>query len=223
MFRLLVLTGLFAASGGGASAWPATPEGRQAVKAAMLKFENALDRQDSATRALAGWCAHHRLASPAVIRAERMPGTGGPANAEVRRELAAGPDEPVLHRRVRLMCGGRALSEADNWYRPRQLTAAMNGRLETTDAPFGLVVAPLGFHRRTLGVDWLFDPLAGEVGKANDGSLVLPHAILRHRALLSTAFGTPFSLVEETYASDVLAFGEDHAFLAARQRGSPSQ
>ena len=51
---------------------------------------------------------------------------------------------------VQLTCGAHVLSDAENWYLPARLTADMNRRLEETEAPFGRVVAPLGFHRRTL-------------------------------------------------------------------------
>jgi hypothetical protein len=87
------------------------------------------------------------------------------------------------------MCGARVLSNADNWYRPDMLTPAMNLALDTTHTPFGVVVAPLGFRRATLSVTLLPDE---------------PGFVLRHRALLTTSAGKPFSVVVETYTRDVV-------------------
>jgi hypothetical protein len=149
---------------------------------------------DSATATLTAWCAEHHLADPPVIVAHRM-ATEKPADAGVRALLHAAPDEPVAYRRVDLACGRHVLSEADNWYRPGQLTPAMNDALATTETPFGAVVKPLGFHRQTLDAQLLVKP----------GERHTPHAILRHRAVLETADGTPFSYVVETYTRDALA------------------
>jgi hypothetical protein len=60
---------------------------------------------------------------------------------------------------VRLACGGVTLSEADNWYVPGRLSAAMNQELETSDTPFGKVVRPLRFQRHTVSAELLWHPL----------------------------------------------------------------
>lgn len=146
----------------------------------------------SATATLEGWCADRRLAAEAKIVAKR--GTADkPADAEVRAELKVGADEPVRYRQVKLVCGTYVLSEADNWYVPAQLTPAMNQALDGSDTPFGKVVAPLNFTRKTLSVQTLATrkPLG-------------PY-VLEHKAVLSTGAGVPFSLVVERYTSDVLA------------------
>jgi hypothetical protein len=150
---------------------------------------------DSATETLTRWCADHHLAAPPNIVAERVTGQDKPADAEVRALLHADPGEPIAYRRVRLVCGPRVLSVADNWYRPGRLTEAMNHQLETTDAPFGAVVRPLGFHRHTLDATILFDPKRGGP---------TPYVVLRHRAVL-TAAATPFALVVETYTREAVA------------------
>lgn len=148
----------------------------------------------SATVTLEGWCAERRLAPTPRIVARR--GTADkPATAEIRAELRVGPDEPVRYRQVRLACGERVLSEADNWYVPGLLTPAMNQALDQTDTPFGRVVAPLNFTRRTLSVRNLM--ARGPV----------PPHVLEHRAVLSTAAGAPFSLVVERYTSAVVTHG----------------
>jgi hypothetical protein len=191
---------------GAAQAWPDSAAGRRAAHAALAAFEAALDATPSATEALSRWCASHGIADPPVIRAARGGGPDKAADARTRRLLGADPDEPLGYRHVQLMCGAHSLSEADNWYRPGLLTPEMNRRLTETDAPFGVVTRPLNFRRQTLDVRWLFDPLTAPRAPGARGALVMPHAVLRHRALLIDGDGAPFSLVEETYTAEILAF-----------------
>jgi hypothetical protein len=106
----------------------------------------------------------------------------------MRRLEVTTPDE-VKYRHVRLRCGTRVLSEADNWYVPARLTPDMNRTLETTDAPFGRVVAPLEPYRRTFAVTLLLSA----------------DALFEHRAVLYTRDHRPFSEVAEIYRRDVLA------------------
>ena len=159
----------------------------------MQELNAELLGHDSATATLGAWCAEHHLASPPVIFARKLPPAKS-ADAQVRSLLQAAPGEPVAYRRVELVCGRRVLSMADNWYRPRQLTPEMNRALANTDAPFGQVVKPLGFHRQTLEATVL----------VVERERVAPRAVLRHRALLETADGTPFSYVVETYTRQTL-------------------
>jgi chorismate-pyruvate lyase len=145
--------------------------------------------QQSATQVLTHWCADLGLATPAVIKAVRVQGVEKPADAAIRRQLGAAADEPIRYRKVRLMCGRHVLSQADNWYRPGKLTAAMNRQLDGSEAPFGAVVRGLNFHRQSLAVHER--PSAG--------------VILRIKAVLRNPAGTPFSLVVEDYQSNLLA------------------
>lgn len=150
------------------------------------EFEQVLAAQDSATAALGQWCRMHGIAELPAIRAERLGGSPE-ASADVRLLLAVAPDEPLAYRHVRLVCGSAVLSEADNWYVPARLTPEMNRLLEQTDTPFGSVVASLGFRRERLA-----EQRGGAPGCP-------PGTILRHRALLRLADGTPLSLVTECY------------------------
>ena len=61
---------------------------------------------------------------------------------------------------MEILCGETVLSRADNWYLPARLTQQMNTTLETTETPFGVVVRPLAFQRRTLSSRLLFNPLS---------------------------------------------------------------
>jgi hypothetical protein len=190
--RLCVAILACAALSGLASGAPSGIGESSGDRETLRAFEAALDGADSATMVLQRWCADRHLADPSVIRAERVLGADKPADAEVRRRLEAAPDEPIRFRHVRLACGTHVLSEADNWYRPNRLTDEMNRRLDETDTPFGVVVRPLDFHRVTLAVEW---PAAGRDG------------VLRHRAVLVDHVGEPFSLVVETYTTEVLTGG----------------
>ncbi len=143
---------------------------------------------DSATGVLSGWCRDHHLAADPTIHAERDALVKAP-DADTLKRLGAGDPGLVRYRHVRLMCGTRVLSDADNWYRPDVLTPDMNRALDTTRTPFGVVVAPLRFHRETLSG-----------GILPEGSGV----VLRHRAVLSTESGVPFSVVVESYTDAVL-------------------
>jgi chorismate-pyruvate lyase len=178
---------------------------------ALLQSLNAdLLSHDSATLTLERWCAGHHLAEPARIVARRVRDAIKPVTPELRARLAVDAAEPVNYRHVELACGDHILSDADNWYVPSRLTTEMNRQLETTDEPFGKVVKALGFRRQTLSAQLLWSPLPvgwemSAPGQA-DAPLRIPHAVLRHEAILYTSAQIPFSVVVETYTSDVLDF-----------------
>lgn len=177
---------------------------------AQLQTLNAeLLSHDSATSVLQGLCDRRGPDAPR-IRARRIPVTEAPAEtAAVRAELGAPPDAPVVHRRVELMCGADVFSRADNWYLPGRLTSEMNATLSATDTPFGVVVRPLAFQRRTLSAKLLFQPLPAGWETAPPPRGLAPAAppeeVLQHRAVLQTPDGARFSLVVETYTRRVLA------------------
>ena len=169
----------------------------------------------SATLTLEDWCATHHLAAPAQVVAEQVKEDEKPPTAAMREELRVSDAERVRYRHVRLRCGARVLSEAENWYVPGRLTAEMNRLLETTDIAFGRVVRPLHFRRQTLEATLLWSPLpvgwesAPRQERAGSSKrLELPQNLLRHRALLVLPDGMPISEVIETYTSAVLAFPE---------------
>jgi chorismate-pyruvate lyase len=206
------LSAMASAPAAGPAPWPDSFVGRLEALALIETLNADLLAHDSATLTLERWCADHRLADPALIVAERVHDVDKVATAEVRAALDVKPDEPLGYRRVRLKCGEKVLSEADNWYVPARLTPEMNHVLETTDTPFGKAVAALRFRRHTLEADLLWRPLpAGwEMGAAAAedarSALAVPAHVLEHRAVLSLPDGEPFSEVVETYTGDVLAF-----------------
>ncbi len=169
----------------------------------ITRFEVRLDSAESASEVLSQWCAEHGLAKPPIIRALRPNDAEKPATKVIRRRLGAGSREHLRYRHVQLVCGAHVLSEADNWYRPSLLSAEMNRRLDETDTPFGLVVVGLNFHRESIAVNWLVKPAPR--GTADAGAPPAPKYLLRHTAILRTGEGAPFSLVIETYTSEILA------------------
>lgn len=184
---------------------------------ALLQTLNAdLLSHDSATLTLERWCADHRLAEPPRIVARRVRDAARPVPDDLRALLRIDADEPVGYRHVQLICGAHVLSEADNWYVPGRLTPEMNRRLDTTDEPFGKVVQALGFQRRTLSAELLWSPLpagwemsaAPSAAAADRSAPRIADAVLRHRAILFSAAQVPFSVVVETYTSQLFDFGQ---------------
>jgi hypothetical protein len=180
---------------------------------ALLQSLNAdLLSHPSATLTLERWCGSHHLAAEAKVVAERVRGVDKPLPEGAREQLGIGPDESVRYRRVQLACGSHVLSEADNWYVPGRLTDTMNYELDTTDTPFGKVVQPLHFRRQTLSAELLWSPLpqgwesGAPLPPSHADALAIPHFVLQHRAVLYDQANRPFSLVVESYTSDVLAF-----------------
>jgi hypothetical protein len=176
---------------------------------AQLQTLNAeLLSHDSATAVLQALC-DRRTAEAPKIRAHRLEAPDDLSAANVaRRQLGAAANEPIRRRRVELMCGETVLSRADNWYLPGRLTPEMNSALTTTETPFGVVVRPLAFQRRTLAARLLFAPLP-DGWEAQDPArfnvpVTAPPYVLQHRAMLQTPDGRPFSLLVETYTAAVL-------------------
>jgi hypothetical protein len=148
----------------------------------------------SATAVLEAWCTERGFPD-ADLLADPIPGPQRPLKAAQRERLRLGDSEAVRHRRVRLVCGARVLSVADNWYVPARLTPAMNRSLDATRAPFGRVVHPLAPTRHTLGLRVLRGP----------GLVPAPdEALFAVQAVLATPDGVAFCEVEETYFGSVL-------------------
>lgn len=192
--------------------WPDTPLARAEAMAVIETLNADLLSHDSATLTLERWCGAHELAMPAKVIAQRVHGQDKPLSPELRAQMGIDAQEPVKYRRVQLMCGAHVLSEADNWYVPARLTAAMNSQLDNSDTPFGKVVQPLHFRRQTLDANVLWSPLPngwekrGVVSAPSGTTLQIPSHILQHRAVLYTSDNRPFSLVVETYTDQLLAF-----------------
>lgn len=179
---------------GAAAAGPASAQDWSYVRPIVADLNARLLAGPTATQVLADWCQRHGMANPARIHAERVEGAVAEASAEQRARLEVGSDEPLGYRRVRLMCGTHLMSEAENWYVPSRLTAAMRAQLAETDTPYGAVIAPLGPKRHNFEVTQLWQ----------DGPL--PRDLFRHRALVVGRDGRPLAEVVETYTAGTLEF-----------------
>ncbi len=77
------------------------------------------------------------------------------------------------------------------------------------------MVQALHFRRDTLSARLLWSPLpvgwemADTLPPPGNGKLDLPHLPLQHRAVLRTGDNRPFSVLIETYKSNVLRFARD--------------
>jgi chorismate-pyruvate lyase len=189
--------------------WRDTYQSRLQALALMQTLNAEILASTSATRSLESWCRSQQLAADPRIVADRVTGTAKLADAEQLARLNVTGQHELRYRRVRLRCGDRVLSEADNWYVPARLTDDMNHTLETTTAPFGRVVAPLEPYRRTIAARVLWWPLSRTWSRETppmpaDGPLAIPAALFEHRAVLYTRAHEPFSEVVEVYQRDLL-------------------
>ena len=193
--------------------WPGGFLSRVELLALIQTLNATLLSSRSATATLEKWCADHRMAETPKIVAKRAPEANRPPSPETKERLGVGAGEEVAYRRVQLTCGSHILSEADNWYVPGRLTPDMNRELETTQTPFGKVVAPLHPFRRTIEMKMRWSPLpegwelaAGAESGKEGGPLSLPREIFEHKALLYGPDQKPFSEVHETYTGEALDF-----------------
>lgn len=159
---------------------PAPPSPLAALSARLLAAS-------SATRALEAWCAEHGIGEGA-IRVRMVPAPPLPPDAEALALLRPAPAEVLQHRRVVLLRGPVALSEAENWYLPQRLPPGIRQVLATTDTPFGVAVEALRPRRRTI-----------HVAVAAGGLL--------HRAVVLTGAGQPIAVVHERYLPALAAVG----------------
>ena len=161
----------------------------------VRRFEAVLAAHDSATQALTEWCGRQGLAPVPEIRAIADRATSEAPSAATRKVLGVTAGEPVAFRHVRLVCGDQVLSVAKNWYVPARLAPEMNRVLETTDTPFGKVVAALDFRR---------ERLTSQRGRTDTCP---PDTVLAQRALLRRSDGLAISMVVECYTPAIL---KDH-------------
>lgn len=155
-------------------------------------LERMLASHDSATAALEQWCQQQGLANPARVVAQQMPGQLVGEPADLRALLDVNAKEVLGSRHVHLACGGRLLSQAQNWYVPARLTAEMNAALASTTTPFGKVATPLGFRRE------LIETRRGAGPDCPAGTVLFQRAILR------LPDGRPLAHVLECYAASAL-------------------
>lgn len=179
--------------------WPDTPAARAAAEARIIRLQQLLESEPSATLVLRQWCETYHLATDPRIIAKAVRGAPQPPPASVRHNLALKPGEAVGYRRVQLLCGDHILSDAENWYVPDRLTPAMNAMLDHSDTPFGLAVRSLHFTRRTLSSARLWSPAS-----AGSGDMAVPDHVLRNEGLLMIDGDVPIAHVIENYTAAIL-------------------
>jgi len=155
-------------------------------------LERMLASHDSATAALEQWCEQQGLANPARVIAEQAPGQLVSEPADLRELLGIAAAEQLGSRHVRLTCGGRLLSQAQNWYVPARLTPEMNAVLASTTTPFGKVAAPLQFRRELIET------------RREAGPDCPAGTVLFQRAVLRLPDGRALAHVLECYAASAL-------------------
>jgi hypothetical protein len=197
-----------------ARAWPDALLTRTQALALVQGLNAEILASRSATATLERWCRDHALAREPRVVAEVLAGEQRAPDAAQRQRLQADSGEVVRYRRVRLRCGGHVLSEAENWYLPGRLTPDMNRALETSDTPFGRVVAPLEPYRQTFAARLLWSPLPEGWEHArhpvppcrSSGPLAIPDALFEHRAIVLGRDHRPIAEVHEVYQGGLLAF-----------------
>lgn len=206
MTRLLLATVFLAAFALPAPAadWPNTPANRWQAIAEMQTLNAEILGSKSATFSLEHWCGIHHLAdNPRLVADFVADAPVKEVTPDQRQRLGIGPTEPVKYRRVRLRCGTRVLSEADNWYVPSRLTDEMNRVLTTTDTPFGRAIKDLQPYRLTFAAHVLWTPDASDTRAL----IAWPKALFEHQAVLYRAADhLPFSEVDEVYQAAILDF-----------------
>lgn len=217
---------LFAADDRARAGPPARPDtfvARVEALASMETLNAEILGSSSATRTLEAWCATHAMAQRPVLKAVHLR-DDKPADASVRQLLGVGAGDPVRYRHVQLTCGDHVLSDADNWYVPSRLTAEMNQVLDTTETPFGKVVAPLGPTRQTIAADvlWKVLPPGWELRPPPPDhpqqELAIPPVLFAHKAVLYDGARRAISLVDEHYTREVLAYGDKPDAAPSRPR-----
>jgi chorismate-pyruvate lyase len=197
-----------------ATAWPDALLTRTQALALVQGLNAEILASRSATATLEKWCRDHEMAPEPRVIAEVLAGEPRAVDAEQRQRLRADSSEVVRYRRVRLRCGEHVLSEAENWYLPGRLTPEMNHALDSSDTPFGRVVAPLEPFRRTFAARLLWSPLPEGWERSaqavppcfSSGPLPIPGALFEHRALVLDRDNRPIAEVREVYRGGLLAF-----------------
>lgn len=216
--RLAVIVALLAspplAFAQSSAPWPDTFESRLEILALMQTLNADILASPSATQSLEKWCRDHKMANDPRIVAHRVNNLPKIPTAEQLQRLQVTNINEVKYRRVELYCGNHLFSEADNWYVPGRLTAAMNKLLESSDRPFGKVVQELRPYRRTFAVTILWSPLPvgweqrlrARMQARKARKLTIPKGLFKHDAILYTSDNKPFSEVNEIYQRQILAF-----------------
>lgn len=209
--------------------WPDNCMTRLGASNAIVDLNIDILTSRSATLALERWCDVHGMAADPRIVADQVSDAHQPPSAAQLKRLQVASASEVRHRKVALRCGDHVLSRADNWYVPARLTPEMNRLLETTDTPFGKVVAALQPKRTTIEMKTLWSPLPEgwscghfDAAAAPNRLLPIPSELFQVRALLLTPAKLPISEVSEIYQGALLNFPAPAQPGIAAETATPS-
>ncbi|WP_404295241.1 hypothetical protein ACD578_27725 (plasmid) [Microvirga sp. RSM25] len=163
----------------------------------------------TATKTLLSWCEEHGLSQGPVTVEIRQRFSPAVIPDDVLLALEPASGEAIDYRQVRLMRGTLPLAAAENWFIPQRLAAGMNDLLQTTDVPFGTVIAPLHPSRRTLAArvgPLTADPAEDPERRCDLAHPSCPEIILEHIAAILSESGTALALVKESFFFELVSF-----------------
>ncbi|WP_052954722.1 hypothetical protein [Microvirga vignae] len=182
---------------------------RSDTNALIQELSTRLIAGATATETLLVWCEEHGLSHGPISVACHQRQVLAAVPDDVSTALAPAAGETVQFRQVRIMRGPLPLATAENWFVPQRLAAGMNEDLQTTDVPFGTIVAPLRPSRRTLAADARLltaDPSEAPSRLSASGRPSQPAIILEHTAVISSGTGTALALVKERFFAERVSF-----------------
>jgi chorismate-pyruvate lyase len=177
----------------------------------VTEFLTYLEDHDTATDAVTAWCRRH------------LPGSGDALSVAVLHDreaavedydgaLSLAPGETLHCRRVLLKWGSLVISEAENWYVPQRLPAAMLEEIRRGRRPFGAVVAALAPRRTLIAVHTGEVLLHGGEAVARIRAQLIgarvfsaPAAFALHVTAVMAASGIALAELREHYRRELLA------------------
>jgi len=196
---------------------------RSQTDALIQELSTRLIAGATATETLVAWCDEHGLSQgPISVECnQRHVLSAMPDNISAALALAAG--EIIHFRQVRIVRGPLPLARAENWFVPQRLAAGMKDVLQTTNVPFGIVVAPLRPARRTLVAHvrpLTADPSEDPLRLSGPARQYQPDIILEHTAVICSGTGTALALVKEQFFSDLVSFAAERPSVSRVLEGS---
>jgi chorismate-pyruvate lyase len=161
----------------------------------MITLSERILCAKSATRELELWCRQHRIGNGrivAFVKNDTSLQELDDESLDVLNYLEA--RRLAKFRHVKLATEGIVVVDALNWYLPTNLTPAMNQQLQTTDIPFGHVVAPLHPWRHTFFVRRCMPDQLAERSSADTCRIAF-----EHHAVVRAASGAPLAVVHERF------------------------
>ena len=176
----------------------AVPGPRDKLSGRLDDLNNHILAAPSVSEALETWCQVNGIGLGATLRADVLERRAADATKSNDQARQGGE---LSYRRVRLVRGDAVLACAEIWFAAELLPDEMLVALESTDCPFGLVIAPLQPKRRNLSVI-AHDGLEA-VG--NDTSGLRP--LLEHRACVLTGEGVELAVTREVFLEPLINTG----------------